>query len=177
MEGLRAKSWSPYAVGVGIGVLSWLAFATAGRGLGITTPFEHTAALAGGALVPSMKASSSYFAEHTPTIGWGWMLVLGVFLGSFLSSKWSGDRSHPTVPNLWRQRFGGSVAGRLAFAFVGGLVMMIGARLARGCTSGHGITGTLQLAVSSWIFITLAFAVASLTALGLFGRPRIPGGE
>ena len=29
MSGVRAKSWSPYAVGFGIGVVSWFAFATA----------------------------------------------------------------------------------------------------------------------------------------------------
>jgi uncharacterized membrane protein YedE/YeeE len=55
--------------------------------------------------------------------------------------------------------------------------MMLGARLARGCTSGHGITGALQLAVSSWIFVVVAFAAACATALTLFGRPSIPGGR
>ena len=39
------KSWSPYLVGMGIGVLSWFAFWSANHPLGITTPFEHTAAL------------------------------------------------------------------------------------------------------------------------------------
>ena len=100
------------------------------------------------------------------------MVVVGVFLGSFLSSKLSGDRGAPTVPALWRARFGGSVAKRLVAAFGAGVLMMFGARLARGCTSGHGITGTLQLAVSSWIFIVLAFAVAAVTALTLFHRQR-----
>lgn len=55
--------------------------------------------------------------------------------------------------------------------------MMLGARLARGCTSGHGITAALQLAVSSWIFISLAFVAAIATALVLYGRPRSLGGE
>ena len=59
---------------------------------------------------------------------------------------------------------------RLGGAFAGGALMMFGARLARGCTSGHGITGALQLAVSSWIFVGLAFAVAAVTALTLYGR-------
>ncbi len=176
MNGLRAKSWSPYAVGVGIGILSWFAFATANHGLGITTAFEHTAAL-GVAAVGSTQASSAYFADNQPKIGWEWMLVLGVFLGSFVSSKVSGDRRHATVPPMWRDRFGGSVALRVAAAAAGGFVMMLGARLAKGCTSGHGITGTLMLAVSSWIFISLAFAAAIVTALTLYGRPRTAGGE
>jgi uncharacterized protein len=177
VKGLRAKSWSPYAVGAGIGILSWFAFATADQGLGITTPFEYTAALVQGALAKGASASNPYFAEHTPKIDWEWMVVLGVFVGSFLSSKLSGDRRHATVPPMWRERFGGSVALRMALAAVGGFVMMLGARLARGCTSGHGITGTQQLAVSSWIFIALAFAAAVVTALTLYGRPRHAGGE
>lgn len=169
MRSVRAKSWSPYAVGAGLGILSWLAFATADRGLGITTAFEFSAGL--------MAGSAAYLAEHQPKIDWEWMLVLGVFIGSFLSSKLSGDREHATVPPAWRNRFGSSIGLRLASAFAGGFVMMIGARLARGCTSGHGITGALQLAVSSWIFIALAFGAAIATALALYGRPRALGGE
>jgi uncharacterized membrane protein YedE/YeeE len=168
-RGLRDKSWSPYAVGVGIGILSWLAFATADHGLGITTAFEHTAAL--------VHAPDVYLQDHAPKIDWEWMLVLGVFLGSFASSKLSGDRDHPSVPPMWRRRFGGSISLRMALAFAGGLVMMLGARLARGCTSGHGITGALQLAVSSWIFIVLAFGAAIATALAMYGRPQSSGGE
>jgi uncharacterized protein len=177
MKGWISRSWSPYAVGVGIGVLSWFAFATADRGLGITTAFEHTAALVVAALEPSARASNPYFEDHTPVVDWEWMLVVGVFLGSLLSSKLAGDRRHPLVPPLWRERFGASVGLRMGLAFVGGLVMMLGARLARGCTSGHGITGTMQLAVSSWIFIVTAFIAAVATALMLFGRPRTTGGE
>lgn len=169
MKGLRAKSWSPYAVGAGIGILSWFAFATADHGLGITTPFEYAAGLLAG--------GEAYLADHEPEVDWEWMVVLGVFVGSFASSKLSGDRKHDTVPPAWRQRFGGSVALRVTLAFAGGLVMMLGARLARGCTSGHGITGALQLAVSSWIFIALAFIAAIVTALAIYGRPRVVGGE
>ena len=170
MKGPRARSWSPYAVGVGIGVLSWFAFATADHGLGITTAFEHSAALAAGVASPFREAASPYFEENGPKIGWEWMLVLGVFLGSYLSSRLSGDRRHAVVPPLWRERFGDSVGLRLGLAFVGGAVMMLGARIAQGCTSGHGITGTLQLAVSSWMFIVLAFIVSVGTALLLYGR-------
>lgn len=169
MKGLHAKSWSPYAIGAGLGVLSWFAFATADRGLGITTPFEFAAAL--------VHAPAAYMKDHAPKIDWEWMVVIGVFVGSFASSKLSGDRGHASVPPVWRRRFGKSVALRMALAFAGGLVMMLGARLARGCTSGHGITGALQLAVSSWIFIAIAFAAAIATALTLYGRPRNLGGE
>jgi uncharacterized protein len=177
MGKLRAVGWSPYAVGVGIGILSWFAFATADHGLGITTAFEHTAALIDRAVLPAERVGNPYFESQSPKIGWEWMLVLGVFFGSYLSSKLSGDRRHAAVPPLWRDRFGSSVPLRMASAFAGGAFMMFGARLARGCTSGHGITGALQLALSSWIFMPLAFLVAIVTALTLYGRPQTQGGE
>ena len=74
------------------------------------------------------------------------------------------------MPPLWERRFGPGAAKRLAFAFLGGAVMVFGARVAGGCTSGHGISGMLQLSASSWVFMPLAFAVAIATALLMYGR-------
>ena len=56
-------------------------------------------------------------------------------------------------------------------AFVGGAIIMYGARMAGGCTSGHGISGSLQLAVSSWVFFLTMFAAGVVTALILFRKP------
>jgi uncharacterized protein len=155
---LKWKAWSPYVVGALIGMLSWFAFATADHPLGITTAFEYTAALAG--------ASSAYYQdpENTPKIDWEWMLVLGVFAGSFISSRLSGDRTSEAVPDLWRERFGPGKAKRFTAAFLGGAVMMFGARVAQGCTSGHGISGALQLALSSWLFVAIIFATGAAFA-------------
>lgn len=169
------KSWGPYIVGTAIGILSWFAFATADRQIGITTAFEYTAALGAQALAPQLALNNSYYAEKAeenkpPKIDWEWMLVLGVFIGSYLSSKLSGDRTPERVPPLWRWRFGDSAAIRYAGAFAGGFVMMLGARIAQGCTSGHAISGTLQLALSSWMFAPLIFIVAVATAFLLYGK-------
>jgi uncharacterized membrane protein YedE/YeeE len=161
------QSWSPYVVGMGIGALSWFAFATADNHLAITLQYEHIAAM--------VIQNDQYYAARAaeglePKVGWYLMLLFGVFLGSWLSSWLSGDRSRVSVPPLWRWRFGGSAAKRFSAAFIGGAVMVLGARIAGGCTSGHGISGTLQLAVQSWTFILLAFAVAIATAFVIFGR-------
>ena len=53
-------------------------------------------------------------------------------------------------------------------AFVGGIIILYGARLAGGCTSGHGISGTLQLAVSSWVFFISMFGTGIATAALMF---------
>jgi len=172
---LAKKSWSPYLVGAGIGVLSWFAFLTADHPIGITTAFENTAALAGTAALPEIELRNEFYAARKregkpPKIDWEWMLVVGVFLGAMASSMASGDRPKSTVPPLWRQRFGDRVSWRLLGAFAGGVLLMFGARLAQGCTSGHGISGALQLAVSSWLFVAVLFPSAILFAFLLFGR-------
>lgn len=167
---LTATSWSPYLVGAGIGILSWFAFLTADHPLGITTAFEHTAALTEKAVAPAFAEANNYFEKESPKIGWEWMLVIGVFIGAFISSKASGDRNAPAVPPLWQNRFGSSKGKRYAAAFVGGALMLFGARMAQGCTSGHGISGTLQLAVSSWLFTAIFFGTGIVTAFVLYGR-------
>jgi hypothetical protein len=53
-------------------------------------------------------------------------------------------------------------------AFAGGAIMGFGARWARGCTSGHGISGTLQLAVSSWMVTVALFISGIITAMILY---------
>ena len=46
------------------------------------------------------------------------------------------------------------------FAFLGGGIMGIGAKLARGCTSGQALTGGALLNVGSWAFMLAVFAGA-----------------
>jgi hypothetical protein len=42
-------------------------------------------------------------------------------------------------------------------AFCGGFIMLLGARIADGCTSGNGISGIALLSVGSMIVITSMF--------------------
>lgn len=176
MEMLQKQSWSPYLVGSLIGILSWFSFATVDKPLGITTAFEYTGALIIQAVSPETASTNSYYKapEKAPKIDWEWMLVVGVFIGALLSSKISGDRTKEPVPERWRNRFGDNVQTRFAAAFLAGAVMMFGARLAQGCTSGHGISGAMQLAVSSWMFVVALFLSGVGTAFLLYGRK---GGE
>lgn len=177
MNPLRLKAWSPYVVGACIGVLSWFTFATVDKPIGITTAFEYSAALTEQAVVPQVAQpyrEAKAKEGKAPKIDWEWMLVLGVFIGAYASAKMSGDRApEEKVPPLWRSRFGSSPAVRYAGAFFGGVIMMLGARIAQGCTSGHAISGILQLAVSSWIFAPVMGVAGMITAFLIYGK----GGE
>jgi uncharacterized membrane protein YedE/YeeE len=96
------------------------------------------------------------------------MLVLGVFIGAFLSAKLSGQFQGDWVPTKWAATFGNTPLTRWIVALIGGIVMGIGARWAGGCTSGHGISGTLQLAVSSWLAVICFFISGIATAMLIF---------
>lgn len=176
MRALRAKRWNPYVVGVGIGVLSWITFLTMDKALGTSSSMVHVAGLVEGVVNADKVVgpeANSYFAKEindkTPMFDWQVFLVLGVFLGALISSRLSGDRVRECVPGLWEWRFGPSKAKRYVAAFLGGAVMLFGARMAGGCTSGHGISGGLQLAVSSWTFFMAMFASGVAAAFTLFG--------
>ncbi|MFO7902058.1 MAG: YeeE/YedE thiosulfate transporter family protein, partial [Pirellulaceae bacterium] len=71
-------------------------------------------------------------------------------------------------PSTWAAAFGPVISLRLVVAFVGGVLMGVGARWAGGCTSGHGISGSLQLAVSSWIAVACFFIGGVVTAMLVF---------
>ncbi|MGL4812405.1 MAG: YeeE/YedE thiosulfate transporter family protein, partial [Beijerinckiaceae bacterium] len=64
-------------------------------------------------------------------------------------------------------------AKRYAGAFLGGIIAMYGARLANGCTSGNGISGGLQLAVSDWLFLAVMFIAGIITAQLMFAGRRV----
>ena len=58
-----------------------------------------------------------------------------------------------------------TVGSRAPIAFLGGFVMLLGARIAGGCTSGHGISGIAQLSVGSTLAVAAMFAGGILTAM------------
>jgi len=67
-----------------------------------------------------------------PAVDWEWMFVIGIFIGSLISSSTSGSFLLKAVPDMWERRFGPSRVKRGVAAFIGGIVVMFGARLAGG---------------------------------------------
>lgn len=167
---MKTHRWNPYLVGALIGVLSILTFTLADKPIGISTGIAQAA---GACALPVLgadgMAANTYWAKKAvPAWDYGSLFVLGSFFGALVSSLVSGSFKLESVPSLWRERFGPSVGKRLLAAFIGGVVIIFGARLADGCTSGHGISGSLQLAVSSWTFFIAMFISGIVTAFLLF---------
>ena len=173
MEWLTAGRWSPYAVGIGIGILSWLTFWLSDKPIGCSTAFSRTSGMIERLFRGRRVLDKPYYRKFRPEVDWEWMLVLGIVLGAFVSSKLSGDFRIAWVPETWKAAFGAAPLPRVLTAVAGGALLGFGARWAGGCTSGHGISGTLQLAVSSWLAALSFFAGGIAAAAILF---RVIGG-
>jgi len=168
MEWLRLEQWSPYAAGIGIGVLSWFAFLLSDKPLACSTSFTRTGGMIEKLFKGKKVEENPYYREFAPKIDWQWMLVLGVLIGAFVSSKLSGQFQFSWVPSRWEALAGNSPFSRWGTALIGGVIMGFGARWAGGCTSGHGISGTLQLSVSSWLAAICFFISGILAAMLIF---------
>ncbi|HPD16218.1 MAG TPA: YeeE/YedE thiosulfate transporter family protein [Planctomycetota bacterium] len=165
---LTMARWSPYVVGVGIGVLCCLAFLLSDKTMGCSTAFARSAGMLERLFRGKAVEAKPYYQQFKPVVDWEWMLVVGLLLGAAASALLSGTFHLHWVPPLWAERVGVDPVVRWVVAFFGGICMGFGARWAGGCTSGHGISGTLQLAASGWLAVAGFFIGGIATAVALF---------
>lgn len=173
---LCRRCWHPYCVGAMIGVLSWAAFAIVNQPIGMSTAISQASGAAACILVGDEAVNeNAYWKKFEPRWDYGTLFLAGTFGGALVSALVGRTYRLEVVPQVWRNRFGPSPVKRLAAAFLGGVLTLYGARLAGGCTSGHAISGALQLALSSWTFVFVMFAAGIATALILFRNTRPTG--
>lgn len=161
-------AWSPYLAGAGIGVLSWLTFYFSDKPIGASSFYAQLAGFLGKLVAPRHTSSLVYFKDNPPCVGWEAVFVISIIVGGALASVTGGEFTNEWLSPMWTERFGDSMTLRAAVAFAGGLIMAFGARLAGGCTSGHGISGTLQLNLASWIAVICFFIGGIAVAMLLF---------
>ena len=166
------KAWSPYAAGILIGLLQIPAFLIIETALGASSSYVTVGAAIASLVDPSLL-NIEYAAKHVAVNAknyWQVALVVGIAMGAFTSMKLSGAAREPISP-IWTKALGSSSAGlRYAVAFVAGFLMLFGARIADGCTSGHGLSGMAQLSVGSTIAVAGMFAGGIATASLLLRR-------
>jgi len=168
MEWLVLKQWSPYAAGIGIGLLACLALVLSDKPIGCSAAFAQTSGMIERLFRGRKVLEKPYFVKVPPVVDWQWMLVAGIFVGAFVSATTSGDFAIQWVPSTWGCAFGSGHALRIAVAVLGGILIGFGARWAGGCTSGHGISGTLQLTLSSWAAAACFFIGGIATAMLIY---------
>ncbi|MGI9407994.1 MAG: YeeE/YedE thiosulfate transporter family protein [Hyphomicrobiaceae bacterium] len=165
MFNIHERSWSPYAAGIVIGLLQFPAFLLVDTALGTSSAYVMVA----GYLASIFDAGISdiaYFEKYMSSTKYVWQaaLVFGIVIGAFLSMR-LGDTKRQAFSPIWKTATGiTSFPSRAAMAFLGGFVLLFGARLAGGCTSGHGVSGLAQLAVGSTVAVVAMFAGGILMA-------------
>ena len=166
------KAWSPYVAGVVIGLLQIPAFLLIETALGASSSYVTVGAFLASWLDPSLLGID-YVARHVAATAknlWQVALVIGIAVGAFTSMKLSRAWRQPISP-IWSRALGSpSPTRRYALAFVAGFLMLVGARIADGCTSGHGLSGVAQLSVGSTVAVVAMFAGGIVAASLLLRR-------
>ena len=164
-------AWSPYLVGALLGVLSWLTFYFSDKPIGASSFYATLAGMIGKVFAKKHVESLAYYKNNPPVLDWEFAFVLATVAGAFLAAFSGGELTGEWLPPMWEARFGeGTIGLRASVAVLGGMLMAFGARVAGGCTSGHGISGTLQLSVGSWIAVVCFFLGGIAVARPLFAQ-------
>ncbi len=174
MQDSPVLSWKVAGLLLGLLVITATALV---KPFGVSTQYVLTDAIVVHSVAPEAASANEYLNKYGEkadwSIGYGWMLVFGMFLGSGISALATHrfrQREDAALPSMWREQFGDSKPKRLVYAFTGGVLLLFGARLAGGCTSGHMISGISQLTVGSFVFGVAIFASGILTARMLYKK-------
>lgn len=119
------------------------------------------------------KSGGKYAANAANPLNYSFIFVLAMMAGAFLSARLKGDKPQghqKHMPDIWHVRFGGKKWKRYLAVFLSGFVVLYGARLAGGCTSGHMMSGVMQTALSGYLFTFGAFAAGIPVAILLFRK-------
>jgi uncharacterized protein len=158
-----APYWNPYVVGFFLGLTLLATYLAAGRGLGATGAFSSVAAWLASIFSPEHAQAnyvhSRYLASGSPLTAWLIFLLIGSIIGAAVSGT-LGGRFSVSVEKGMRL----SDSQRLWLAFAGGAIAALGAKIARGCTSGQALTGGSILNAGSLAFMLAVFAAAYAVA-------------
>ncbi len=150
----------PYFGGMVLGIILFLALLLTGNGLGSSGATSRIDAALVDAVAPSHVDNTPYLlkmagGDLNPLDDWIVPVFFGALLGGFTSGLINGRLKLETTkgPNITNRK-------RWLFAFLGGVIFLYGARMARGCTSGQALTGGATLSAGSWVVMFAIFAGA-----------------
>jgi len=158
-------TWPWWAGGIAIGLFVFLFFIVTGKTLGVSTGYVNLCQLA----LPVKKLSFFQSPAYGESSRWRLFFIIGMVGGGFISALaahtagFSLDKGFQAMAPV----FPGPV--KYLVLFLGGLFLGFGARLAGGCTSGHGIVGMAQMALPS-VISTIFFMISGIILANLIFR-------
>lgn len=150
-NGIASNNWVVTAIGLALLNCGLFLNGGFGRPLGASSCYAYL----GDGIVRFVE--NDYFASVFNAGRWQTLLLIGAFFGGFVFSIATGTFRVKLVQERWSYYKGDNKIKRIIWAFIGGILLIFGARMAGGCTSGHIISGGMQVAFSSWVFAVFTF--------------------
>lgn len=153
IDKVKTKQW--IVAGVLLAVLNAIMFSDTifGKAFGASTCYPYTA----NTLLGLSAETYPYQAKVTGSGSWQIYFLLGALLSGFVISMIKKEFKVTLIHSRWKEYKGKSKGKRILWATIGGFILLFGARMASGCTSGHIISGGMQLAISSLVFSVFVF--------------------
>ncbi|QGY43316.1 YeeE/YedE family protein [Maribellus comscasis] len=154
--------------GILLALLNTIVFSkgVSNRPIGASTTFPYVADWLSG------FTNNSYFEKIQVPGNWEVFFLLGALLSGLILSLIRGEFKIQLIHENWVKYKNNSAVSRAIWAFIGGFVLIFGARMAGGCTSGHVISGGMQLAISSLVFAVFVFAGLLITGRVFYGKAK-----
>jgi uncharacterized protein len=145
--------------GIGLAVLNAAVFlkVLSNRIIGASTAYPLVADLITG------TTSNNYFSKIQQPGQWEVLFLTGAFISGIVISLFRKEFKITLIHSNWEKYKGNSVAKRIIWSFIGGFILIFGARMAGGCTSGHILSGGMQLSLSSLVFAIFVFVGLLIT--------------
>ena len=125
--------------------------------VGASTAYPYVADLITG------NKNNDYFLKIKGPGQWEVLFLTGAFISGIVISLFRKKFKITLIHSNWEKYKGNSITKRIIWSFVGGFILIFGARMAGGCTSGHILSGGMQLSLSSLIFAAFVFAGLLIT--------------
>ncbi|RIJ47014.1 transporter [Maribellus luteus] len=155
----KSNNYRWLVAGIALAVLNVIVFSkfASDRPIGASTTYPYVGdALAG-------LTQNEYFTKIQKPGNWELIFLSGAFLAGLIGSLLQKKFEFRLVYENWEKYKGTSKTQRAFWAFAGGFLLIFGARMAGGCTSGHVLSGGMQIAFSSLLFAAVVFASLLLT--------------
>jgi uncharacterized membrane protein YedE/YeeE len=157
--GTAFPAWA--TLGVVFGVVSAVSIVLWGP-IGVSGTYPRLVGAVLRVIDPAYAASNPYLVKMGELLKPETFLVIGLLIGGFIAARTDTRAKAPAVERVHAMETSNAI--RYRDAFLGGLLIVFGARLAGGCTSGHIISGITQLSLSGIVFGAAVFASGIFTA-------------
>lgn len=151
VDKVKGEKW--IFAGIALAMLNIIVFSSAltNRPIGASTAFPYVGDLLSG------LTNNDYYAKIESAGNWEVIFLAGAFIAALSISLIKRDFKLVLIHDNWKRFKGESKLKRIIWSFVGGFILIFGARMAGGCTSGHILSGGMQLAYSSLFFAVFTF--------------------